>query len=52
MVADRDGVDIHCLGKLVDGNPWSAEQRLKDLVFRAFHKKEYNSPLLHCQYIR
>jgi hypothetical protein len=52
MMPNGDRIDVHCLGKLIDGNSRAAKQRLKDFVFRAFHEKEYNSPLLGCQYIR
>jgi hypothetical protein len=52
MVSDGDWVDFHSLGKFIDGDSRPAEQCLQDLIFRAFHEKEYNSPLLACQYIR
>jgi hypothetical protein len=52
MMADGDGIDIHGLGELIDRNFGMAKQRLEDFVFRAFHEKEYNSPLFGCQYIR
>jgi hypothetical protein len=44
MVADRYGIYFHCLCKFIDGDLRVAKQGLKDLVFRAFHGKKYNSP--------
>jgi hypothetical protein len=44
MVTDRDGINLHCLGKFIDRDFRVAKQRLKNLIFRAFHGKKYNSP--------
>jgi hypothetical protein len=52
VMTDRDGVDTHRFGQIIDRDLWLAEQGLEDFVFRAFHAKEYNSPLWGCQYIR
>jgi hypothetical protein len=52
MVTNGDGVDAHRFSQFIDRDLWLAEQGLQDLVFHAFHEKEYNSPLLSCQYNR
>ena len=45
MMTNGDRVDLYSLSKLIDRDLGVTEQRLKDSVFRAFHEKEYNSPL-------
>ena len=43
MVPNRNGVNAHRLCNLIDGDLGLAEQGLQDLVFRAFHGREYNA---------
>ena len=52
VMPDRDGIDTHRLGDFIDGDFGMTEQGLQNLVFRAFHGREYNRLPQYCQYTR